>query len=67
MASREEIINQEARELWRAVRNEPPPEVNGSVLLEMILKGMSIDGYDRLRSRHLRDSQITRPDPDARC
>jgi len=67
MSSREEIINQEARELWCALRDEPPPEVNGSALLEMILKGLSIDSYDRLRSRHLRDSQITRPDPGGRC
>jgi hypothetical protein len=63
MSSREQIIDQEARELWRALHDEPPPEINGSALLEMILQSMAMGGYDRLRSRHLRDGQIARPRP----
>ena len=63
MSRREKIIDQEARELWRALHDEPPPEINGSALLEMILQSMAVGGYDRLRSHHLRDGQIARPRP----
>jgi len=65
MSSREQIIDQEARELWRALHDEPPPEINGSALLQMILQSMTMGGYDRLRSRHLREGQVAHPGPSA--
>jgi hypothetical protein len=62
MSSREELIDTEARELWRTLRNEEPPaSLAGSDLLIALIGQAPSPDYDRLQSRHLRDSQISRP------
>jgi hypothetical protein len=62
MSPRDVTIDQEARELWRAIRADAPPEnLTGSELLQVLISQASHLGYDRLCSPFLRPSQISRP------
>ena len=62
MPARDEAIDQEARALWRALREEPPPEnLRGSDLLGLLIGQSTTLAYDRLCSPFLRPSQISRP------
>jgi hypothetical protein len=67
MSRRDENIDQEARDLWRALRADPPPEgIGGPDLLAILIAQAPQLRYDRMTSPFLRDSQITRPRrPDA--
>jgi hypothetical protein len=68
MASRDELIKREALELWNQMHDEPPPEVGGVELLEIICRDLHIQDYDRVRSPFLRPTMILRPEdwPEAR-
>ena len=60
--TREQQIEQEARELWKAMRDGSPPfGLSGSALIDALLKGSEAPPYERLYSPFLRDSQIRRP------
>ncbi len=62
MPSREQLIDDEARRLWRALRHDAPPtDLHGSALLEAVITAAPAPDYDRLQSQFLRDSQISRP------
>jgi hypothetical protein len=62
MSSREMMIDREARDLWRALRSDAPPEhLTGSELLQVLISQSTQLGYDRLCSPFLRPSQISRP------
>jgi len=68
MTSRDELIKREALELWNQMHDEPPPEVDGGTLLEIICRDMHVQDYDRVRSPFLRPTMILRPEewPEAR-
>jgi hypothetical protein len=68
MASRDELIKHEALELWNQMHDEPPPEVSGGELLEIICRDLDVRGYDRVQSVFLRPTMIMRPEewPEAR-
>jgi hypothetical protein len=68
MLSRDEIIKREALELWRQTHQEPPPEVSGGELLDIICRDLDVQDYDRVRSPFLRPTMIMRPEewPEAR-
>ena len=60
--SRDERIKTEIAALWREVFGEPPPpKADGEYMLEIITGALPDIGYDRIRSPHLRPSQITWP------
>lgn len=62
MATRDQMIDQEARELWRALRSDPPPEyLSGSDLLRVLINQAAAQDYDRICSPFLRSTQISRP------
>jgi hypothetical protein len=62
MSPRENMIEQEARELWRALRSDAPPEhLNGSEMLHVLISQSSTLTYDRICSPFLRPTQISRP------
>lgn len=62
MLPRDTLIDQEARDLWRALRADAPPEhLTGSELLQVLITQSSHLAYDRLCSPFLRPSQISRP------
>jgi hypothetical protein len=62
MESREERIYGEAVALWREMFHEQPPlEVDGSKLLEIITRCTDEISYERLRSPFLRPSTICGP------
>lgn len=62
MSRRDQNIDQEARDLWRALRADPPPEgVGGPDLLAILINQGPELRYDRMASPFLRDSQISRP------
>jgi hypothetical protein len=54
MSGRDERIESEAKDLWAATHEGPPPPVGGSALLDLILNDCGAPGYDRLHSPHLR-------------
>jgi hypothetical protein len=68
MASREELIRNEALALWRQLRDEPAPDVDGRQLLELLFRQLEPGGYDRVHSPFLRSTMILRPEewPEAR-
>ena len=68
MTSRDELIKREALELWNQMHDEPPPEVDGVELLDIICRNLHIQDYDRVRSPFLRPTMILRPEewPEAR-
>ena len=60
--TREQQIDQEARDLWRALRGGSPPcGLHGSDLMDALVSGADAPSYERLHSPFLRDSQIKRP------
>lgn len=62
MSPRDRTIEQEARELWRALRTDSPPEnLTGGELLQVLVSQSTRLDYDRLCSPFLRPSQIARP------
>ena len=62
MSRRDETIDQEARDLWRALRADAPPEgIGGPDLLAILIAQAPQLRYDRMASPFLRDSQISRP------
>ena len=59
---RDDHIHQEALALWRELfREPPPPKVAGAALLDLIMKRMPDAAYERLRSPHLRPTNIHMP------
>ncbi|MBO9708692.1 MAG: hypothetical protein J7521_10795 [Caulobacter sp.] len=68
MSSREELIRNEALALWRQLRAEPAPDVDGHQLLELLFRGLAPGDYDRVHSPFLRSTMIMRPEewPEAR-
>lgn len=62
MDGREQRITEEVTALWRELFGEPPPiQADGSMMLDAIMKGLPEKSYDRLRSPHLRASNISGP------
>ena len=62
--TREQQIDQEARDLWQAMKGGfPPCGLRGSDLLDALVCGSDIPSYERLHSPFLRESQISRPPP----
>ena len=62
MSSRDSMIEQEARDLWRALRTDAPPEhLSGPQLLTVLIGQSTTLAYDRLCSPFLRPTQISRP------
>ena len=59
---REDRIQEEAAALWRELFREPPPDrADGPAMLDLIMKRMPDTGYDRIRTPHLRPTNITMP------
>jgi len=59
---REHRIRKEAAALWRELFGDPPPDgADGGDMLDLILKRMPDSGYDRLKSPHLRPTNIAMP------
>jgi hypothetical protein len=60
---RDDRLYEEAAALWRALYGEPPPiKADGSTMLDVIVsRGLPEVGYDRLRTPHLRSTNITMP------
>lgn len=62
MSPRDTMIEHEARELWRALRSDAPPEhLSGSQMLQVLISQSDTPEYDRLCSPFLRPTQISRP------
>ncbi|WP_310538764.1 hypothetical protein [Phenylobacterium sp.] len=60
--TREQQIEQEARDLWKAMKEGCPPcGLHGSELIDALVRGSEAPPYERLHSPFLRDSQIRRP------
>ena len=60
--TREQPIDQEARDLWQALKGGMPPEsLSGCSLLDVLVASSGVAAYERLHSPFLRDSQISRP------
>jgi len=62
MARRDDLIKAEALELWKQTHDEPPPEVSGGELLEIICRDLVVRAYDRVQSPFLRPTMILRPE-----
>ena len=58
MPGRDQRIEAEAKGLWAATHDTPPPPVDGRALLELILRDCGQAGYDRLHSPHLRPGLV---------
>jgi hypothetical protein len=59
---REDRIYQEAVALWRELFREPPPaRLDGAALLDLITRRLPETAYERLRSPHLRPTNIAMP------
>lgn len=62
MEPRDEAIDREARDLWRSLRDDPPPDgLTGHELLRILIAQAGDLRYDRYTSPFLRDSLISRP------
>ena len=62
MESRERALEVEARDLWRTLRQDPPPQgMSGAEMLALLVQSSPAPGYDRLQSPFLRASQISLP------
>lgn len=60
--ARDERLYNEAGALWRELYGEPPPiRADGGMMLEIIMKSLPEQTYDRLRSPHLRPTNLTWP------
>lgn len=59
---RNDQVYQEAAALWRQLYGEPPPAaVDGQGMLDLIMKSLPEARYDRLRTPHLRPTNISMP------
>lgn len=47
---RDDRIYQEAAALWGELFREPPPQADGTAMLDLIMKRMPETRYDRLRT-----------------
>lgn len=62
MTGRDDRIYQEALGLWRQVFGDrPPPPADGTTLIALVMTSIPEAGYDRLRTPHLRTTNITMP------
>ena len=62
MKNQDERIAEEAAALWREMFGAaPPPATDGKALLRIITGALPDVRYERIRSPHLRPSQITGP------
>jgi hypothetical protein len=62
MTGREQRIYEETAALWRELFGEPPPiKTDSGVMLDVLLRALPEQAYDRIASPHLRPSQISRP------
>ena len=62
MTRHDDIVYQEAADLWRALHGEPLPEgLDGRAMLDLILGGLPETRYERLATSHLRPSNIAFP------
>jgi hypothetical protein len=62
MVSRERVLEVEARNLWRAIRQDAPPaDLSGAEMLAFLVESSPAPAYDRLHSPFLRSTHITRP------
>jgi hypothetical protein len=60
--TREQQIDLEARSLWQAMKSGSPPcGLRGSALIDALVSGADVPGYERLHSPFLRETQISRP------
>lgn len=60
MTGREDRIRAEATALWREVFGEPAPSgVDGTEILDAIMRGLPELSYERMTSPHLRRSAMT--------
>jgi hypothetical protein len=65
MNPRDDQITREAAALWRELYGEPPPiQADGATMLDVILRSMPELSYDRLRTPHLRPTNVTLARPD---
>lgn len=59
---REDRIYREAAALWRELYGEPPPiTADGATMLAVITRSLPQKEYDRLRTAHLRPSEVSMP------
>jgi hypothetical protein len=58
MSGRNQRIEAAARGLWAATHDGPPPPVDGSALLDLIVRDSGNLDYDRLHSPHLRPGLV---------
>jgi hypothetical protein len=58
MSGRDDRIEAEARSLWAATHQGPPPKIDGASLIELILRDCGTAEYDRLHSPHLRPGVV---------
>lgn len=59
---RDERIYEEAVALWRELYGEPPAiQADGGTMLDVIMRSLPEVNYERLRTPHLRPSNITMP------
>jgi hypothetical protein len=62
MGRRDDKIYEEAAALWRALHGEqPPPEADGAMVLDLLLADLPETSYERLATPHLRPSAIVFP------
>jgi hypothetical protein len=60
MSGRDDRIKAEARRLWAATHQGPPPPLDGQALLDLILRDCGAATYERLYSRHLRAGAVVK-------
>ena len=62
MTDRNDIIDQEAADLWRRLHGDPRPEgLDGPGMLDLILGGLPAPRYERLADPHLRPTNVVFP------
>ena len=62
MNARDERVYEEAAALWRELYGEPPPiRADGGMMLDVIMRSLPDVSYERLRSPHLRPSNMAWP------
>ena len=60
MSGRDDRIEAEARSLWAATHEGPPPPLGGRDLLDLILRDCGAAKYERLHSHHLRSGAVVK-------
>jgi hypothetical protein len=62
MNPRDQRIYDEAAALWRQVFGEPPPiRADGATMLDIIMRSLPEQTYDRLRTSQLRPANVAFP------